>query len=317
MKAPYVAGLVVLAVAITLAVEETRIASLRARLSAAESGDAAAAHATKTPETQASVAGADDAGASRPTKVQERPAGADKAPEEETDAGSFQKSVRKMWENPAGKAMLNQGAKVAVAMMYGDFLDSLDLSGEEAEYFRDLLGREIADQQEIGIKIMSATPEERMELVEELERRKTENEEAVRAFLNDDEDHKRFLDYKERLPERQQLDGLRTAMAGREAAMDGETEARLVNAMHRARTQSGARDLSGAEGMEALVGGNMAGDFEKSWAAQQNMLRLEVGEFLSAEQQEAFFEHQEQMKEFSLMGIRMAEKMMAPAGDGE
>ena len=41
---------------------------------------------------------------------------------------SLAKSVRKMWDNPAGKSMMNQGVKIAVAMMYQDFIDGMDLT---------------------------------------------------------------------------------------------------------------------------------------------------------------------------------------------
>ncbi len=314
MKISHAIGMMILAVIVTIAIEESRIAGLRAQLQKSETAERVAPGRTR-PEQDAADRAADLA-ATRSTRVAERPApGASPTPSE--DAGDFGKSVRKMWENPAGKSMLNQGVKMAVAMMYEDFIDSLDLTKEEADYFRDLLGAEIANQQEFGMKLMSATAEEREELMKEMERRRVENEEAIKTFLNNEEDHKRFEAYKDRLPERQQMDGLRAAMAGKDASMDGETESRLIEAMHRARKQPDVKDLSGISGMKALADGNMTEVFEKSWETQQAALRKEVSGILNEKQQEAFFEYQEQMKEFQIMSLKMAEKMMAPGETAE
>ena len=72
-----------------------------------------------------------------------------------------------MWDNPAGKSMMNQGVKMAVGMMYQDFIDGLDLTKEEGDYFKNLLGKEIGDQQELGMKMLGATAEEQKTLAEE------------------------------------------------------------------------------------------------------------------------------------------------------
>lgn len=58
----------------------------------------------------------------------------------------------------------------------------------------------------------------------------------------------------------------------------------------------------------------MVGRFEESWASQLEMLRNEVG-FLNEPQKEAFFEYQEQMKEFQMMGLKMTEQMMEKSGE--
>lgn len=221
----------------------------------------------------------------------------------------FSKSIRKMWANPAGKSMRSQGMKIAVAMMYEDYIETLDLTDEEAKHFRELLGGEMANQQEFGMKMMDATPEERTVLAKEMTERNKQDEEDIKTFLNSDEDFEAFKNYKGRLPERQQLEGVRAAMAAKDAAMDEETEARLVEVMYKARTQPGLPDYSGKAAYFEADGGDMVGRFEETWKSQQALLREEV-DFLNATQQEAFFEHQEQLKEFQLMGLEMAGKMM-------
>jgi uncharacterized protein with von Willebrand factor type A (vWA) domain len=49
-----------------------------------------------------------------------------------------------------------------------DFIDGLNLSKEEGEYFKNLLGKEMSDQQAIGMKLMGSAKEERKALGEEM-----------------------------------------------------------------------------------------------------------------------------------------------------
>ncbi len=311
MKPSHALGLVVAAVGLTVAVEEYRIANLRAEL--AERPVARVTEAGRPTGPASAPLTADAAPDPSAVRARERPEPEPAAAEPAEEADDMARTIRKMWENPAGKSMMNQGVKMAVEMMWGDYIESLDLTKEEADYFRELLGRDIAMQQELGMKMLGASEEEREELVAEMERRQKENEAAVETFLNSDEDHQRFSAYKERLPERQQLEGLRAAFGGKDLALDAPTEERLVEAMHRARTASGAQNLEGVEGLRALAEGNMTDVFERSWQAQQAALRREVQDVLDEPRREAFFEYQEQMKEMQLMGIKMAEKMFAPS----
>jgi len=304
MKSSHTFGLVLLAVLATVAIEESRMAQLRSRLENVE------APATKTPaagsgDTTASTPTAPGAEA-QPSRVRERPeAKPDATAKEGEDSEDFSRTVRKMWENPAGKSMMNQGVKMAVAMMYGDFIDGLELTKEETEYFRNLLGKEMSDQQELGMKMMGASPEEQTKLAEEISKRTKENEESIKAFLNNEEDYKKFQTFKDRLPERQQLDGLRASMASKEVPLDAAGEEKLVEAMYRARTQPNVVDYSGAKGFEQLSKGNAVEAFEQNWARQQENLKKEVGGVLNEKQMQAFTEYQEQMKEFQMMGIKM------------
>jgi hypothetical protein len=310
MKNSHVAACVAGAVLLTVAIEETRIASLRRQFTVADIGDSSAARSDPA-VASAGFTAADGGPAVTRSGVRPGPA-ANPAKPADDGTDEIAKSARKMWENPAARSMMNQGVKMAVGMMYGELIAAFDFTEEEAEHFRELLGASIADQQELGMKILSATPEERKALVEEMNEREKEREAAIATFLNNDEDTRRYKDYKERLPERQQMEGLRSVFASKDVPLDQETEPKLLEAMHRARKQSGAEDLSGAKGIEALGRGDAVASFERSWETQQTALRNEVSGILSPPQQEAFFEHQEQMKEMQLMGLKMAERMFAP-----
>jgi hypothetical protein len=307
IKTTHAIALVAASVLITVAIEESRIASMRAGAGNENKTTAAPAKADDTADSETS--GENTAPARTKSRPEMKPAPLGKATD--SDEESLAKSVRKMWDNPAGKSMMKQGVKMAVAMMYQDFIDGLELTKEETDYFKNLLGREMADQQELGMKMMGATAEERKSLAEEITKRSKDNEEEIKKFLNSDEDFKKYNDYKNHLPERQQLDGIRTAMSGKGLPLDAETETRLVDAMYRARTESEAPDLTGPAGMDELAKGNIVETYEKSWAIQQEALRAETSKILSEAQIGAFYEYQQQAKEMQLMGLKMTEKMMS------
>ena len=302
MRTPYALGLVAAAVIITVAIEESRISSLRTALKTEEKTQApgvVAAASTKSAEEIVS-----------PVKTKNR---TEAAPSQAADAPdeSFAKTARKMWDNPAGKSMMSQGAKMAVAMMYEDFVTGLHLGKEESDYFKNLLGKEIGDQQELGMKMLGATPEEQKSLTEELKKRGTDTEAEIKKFLNNDEDFKSYTDYKNHLPEHQQLDGIRTAMTTKGVPLDAETETKLVDAMYRARTESKAPDLSGPNAMDEMMKGNLVETYEKNWEVQQQVLQTETSKILNEAQMTAFQGYQKQAKEMQLMGLKMAEQMMS------
>lgn len=306
MKIPLALGLVIVSVLITVAIEESRIALLREAWKT-ENANSAAARVVPV-----AANGHGETATAPPLRTKSRSDGKPGPALPAAAAGdeSLAKTMRKMWDNPAGKSMMSQGMKVAVGMMYQDFIDGLKLTKEEGEYFKNLLGKNMADQQELGMKMMGATEDERKALTDEIAKRSSESDAEIKKFLNSDEDYKSFTDYKDHLPEHQQLDGLRTAMSNTGAPLDPDTETKLVDAMYRARIQSNAPDMSGPAKMEQLAKGGMEENFEKNWAAEQETLRTELGGILNGKQMASFQDYQKQMKEMKLMGIRMAAKMM-------
>lgn len=302
MKTSYAVGLVAVSVLITVAIEESRISALRPSVEVREK-----------PSASKTVAKISTDEIAPPVRTKNRTETTPATPSQVADAPdeSFAKTVRKMWDNPAGKSIMSQGAKMAVAMMYEDFVAGLHLGKEESDYFKNLLGKEIGDQQELGMKLLGATSEEQKSIAEELKKRGTDTEAEIKKFLNNDEDFKSFSDYKNHLPERQQLDGIRTAMTTKGVPLDAETETKLVDAMYRARTESKAPDLSGPNVMDEFAKGNIVETYEKSWEIQQQVLTAETSKILNAAQMTAFQDYQNQAKEMQLMGLKMAEQMMS------
>ena len=132
----------------------------------------------------------------------------------------------------------------------------------------------------------------------------------MKEFLNDEEDYEAYLEYEKRLPERQQIDGLRAAMAAAESPLSTEQESAVIEAMYQVRTQTpDTTDWNGPEAMDILSGGGAVERFESEWDRTAGATAEAVGDVLDEKQMDAFREYQDQVKEMQLMGIKMAAKM--------
>ncbi|MDB4562379.1 hypothetical protein N9113_02050 [Akkermansiaceae bacterium] len=272
-------------------VEESRISSLKDELAANQNSPSEVPKVRAAPSSTPSTLG------SRDTSVAVRPKKGE-TENAETPLEGFGKAMRKMADNPAAKAMFTQAHISTAESIYASLLEEFDLKGEERDYFLGLLSGELADQQQMGMKMMGAkTPEERKQ--------------AITDFLNNKEDQEAFETYHDRLPEHQQLPGIKAAIATSGTELSGEQETALVEVMHSMRTGSAeAQKWDGAGGMEMMAKPDVVEIFEADWAKGQEAYKENLQGVLDDGQMKAFFESQAQMKEMHVMGIKMMRNMM-------
>ncbi|MDB4506831.1 hypothetical protein N9055_01290 [Akkermansiaceae bacterium] len=272
-------------------VEESRISSLKDELAANLNSPSEVPKVRAAPSSTPSTLG------SRDTSVAVRPKKGE-TENAETPLEGFGKAMRKMADNPAVKAMFTQAHISTAESIYASLLEEFDLKGEERDYFLGLLSGELADQQQMGMKMMGAkTPEERKQ--------------AIADFLNNKEDQEAFETYHDRLPEHQQLPGIKAAIATSGTELSGEQETALVEVMHSMRTGSAeAQKWDGAGGMEMMAKPDVVEIFEADWAKGKEAYKENLQGVLDDGQMKAFLESQAQMKEMHLMGIKMMRNMM-------
>lgn len=237
----------------------------------------------------------------------ERTPGSSDPLEEDADLGQ---SLRKMVDNPAGQALMNQGVKAMTMMWYRDLIEEYDLNRKESDYFVRLVSEPMSAQQRIGMKMMDAkSPEEREALVEEIEAANEETKNAIKDFLNNDEDFATYEKFAERLPERQQLDGIRAAMDNADASLTTQQEELVVEAMYQARLSGDHTASPDINATGAVLGKNAVEEFERNWEKSSQRTAEEVGKVLEEAQLEAFRNYQNQMKDMQVMSLKMAAKM--------
>lgn len=301
MKSRYAIGLVVVLALVTLVVVGS-LKDARRKEGPPSGGMEPIAGATQPAE------GAD----SGPVRTKSRGELKPGSPAETESSGeeTLAKTVRKMGGNPAGSSEIKRGVKTVVALMYKGLIKELNFSEEEADYFKTLAAKGFSEKQELGMKMWSASEEGRRALVEDMTQSEEANDEAIKEFLNSDEDFQRYADYKDRLPERQQIDGILAAMNSKEVPLDEDTANRLIEAMHKVRTESKGPDFTGPDAIEEVAKGGYEESFEQSWKAAQEALRAEVSNMLNPAQLEAFLGYQKQNKERKLMGLKSIDKAM-------
>jgi hypothetical protein len=221
-------------------------------------------------------------------------------------------SRRKVTGNPAAGAISNPTQRAMAAAHYADLIKQLDLTQSESEHLIALLAAGMADQQEFRAKLLAAgDAAARNDFTQQLKRKTDQLEREIRDFLNDGDDYQSYQDYVARLPERQQLDGIRSSMKDAADPLTSEQETGLVEALHAARSKSMPADLWGrAEGASGDLPADAEQRFEQAWTTMQQSLRKEVSGLLDPRQNEAFFRHQEMVKEMKLGSIRMARQLL-------
>ncbi|MEM1086027.1 MAG: hypothetical protein AAGI48_18095 [Verrucomicrobiota bacterium] len=294
-----------------VAVEESRISKLEARIEALEAEEA--------------PAGADTIGNEEPKLVRKKNESSKAEPEPEmaesaTKSGEsgFEDAIRKIYENKAGLAMVREESRIRANSIYARLIDEFELSPEEAKHFINLIAPSVGEQDRVGMELFNAkSGEESLAIIEKMEKDQAERLEAVREFLNHEEDFETFEDYHARQSEYEQLPALTSLMQDIGTPLSSEQESQLVEAMYAARTETGMTERwEGREGFYQFGEPGVSGRFEKDWDAMQSDLNGRVGDFLEPSQHDALKDHQQQIENFIMMGMRMAEGMIESKRQG-
>ncbi|MEJ6580443.1 MAG: hypothetical protein QNL68_11670 [Akkermansiaceae bacterium] len=221
-------------------------------------------------------------------------------------------TLRKIIENPIGKAMMSEESRIKAARIYKGLINEMDLSEEEEEYFTGLLAADIGSADATGMKLLHAKSDaERIAILEEMEAAKKQRKEEIKDFLNNEKDFGRFEHYQDRRREYEQLSSVKSAIASSGAPLSEPQESSLVEAMFDARNESGmATAWEISEGMEQFGKPGVADRFASDWHAMQEILSNKTGDILEGPQKEAFTAQQGQMRDLALFAIKVAEGMI-------
>ena len=167
-------------------------------------------------------------------------------------------------------------------------------------------------QQDQGMAMISAkTPDARAAVEKQVQEGVAEQKRKIREFLNDEADFQAYEAYAGTLSERQQLLGLKPVLEAGGNPLTGDQEERLVEAMHRARTTSmpAAEWGDGSVPGEAVFADDAAERLDRALTKMNESVLNETASILDENQQKAFADYQEQMKNMQKTGIEMARTM--------
>ncbi|NNC89180.1 MAG: hypothetical protein HKN82_12040 [Akkermansiaceae bacterium] len=238
-------------------------------------------------------------------------------PEEKRPEEALGDIMRAFAETEAGQALEQWGNKARAGALFGPLVAEFDFSGEEKDYFLGLAGSGLGAEDTLWRDLMGAkTREARLEIVAGHEAAAATRRTEMRQFLNSEEDFRRYETYEARVPEYEQMGGLRAVMQEAGAPLNADQEARLVEAMHEGRMASGISERwEGRAVMTQLEQPGMAERLASDWNEMQSEVGGRVDDVLEPAQREAFDRQQEQVLQGLTMGIRFAEAAFGGGGN--
>lgn len=247
-------------------------------------------------KSERAVAKNDSPGEGEATKAEQSP---------EEMIGALMKAFS---ESEAGQKMAQAQNVKRAKRVFKPLLSEYNFSEEEEEHFLTIAGAEAGAQDELWGKLMFAKEEDRESVMQEWEDASAQRRQEMESFLNSDEDWKRYQEYEERLPEYEQMNGLREAMVEAGHPLNEGQESQLVEVMYTTRVQSGISQRWEGRGVLTQISEpGIVQRLETDWSAGQGQLNSEVGQVLSAEQVQVFSAAQQDMLEEVTQGLGFVE----------
>lgn len=152
--------------------------------------------------------------------------------------GANASALRDMLKNPAMKAMMEQQQAMQVETSYARLFDQLQLTDEEKSHFKKLLVERQKAETDLGLKLLDPNlkPEERQKIMAQAEQNKTTFDNAIKTFLNDENDWGSFQGWEDSKPERTSYDTVgRSLFAASSEPLSPQQEQTLLNTMTQVR----------------------------------------------------------------------------------
>jgi len=130
--------------------------------------------------------------------------------------------------------MVEASQRGAVGAMYEDLINDLNLTGEEKEYFMDLLMFRQMTNMDAGMKMMGGnlSDEEKKELTDQIKEANELVKTEMKDFLNDEDDYSEFEFFEKTQGERMMLSQAEATLNGTDNAFSDETYRELLEMMH-------------------------------------------------------------------------------------
>ena len=206
--------------------------------------------------------------------------------------------IRALMQTDAGRKMALEESVEHAETRFAPLLADFAFSDEERAHFLELAGAELGSEDMLWMGLLMAKEEDREGIMQEWEADREQRRKEMRAFLNDEEDWDRYRNYRARVPEYEQMDGLREVMMDGGVPLSEEQEARLVDILYAARMESGMHERWEGRGvLQQLSEPGIVQRLRDDWKSGVATLGDAPRQILSARQAEIFEEAQAEMME--------------------
>ena len=224
-------------------------------------------------------------------------------------------SLSKMLDNPTMNKVMVASQRGALQALYGDLIESFEFTGEEGDYFMDLLMSRQMKQVDFGMKLMGGemSEEERTKMGEELKEVGETVKAEMEKFLNDADDYEEFEFYEKTMGERMMLSQMTEKLEASGAALSDEAYRELLSMMHDERKNYDFKsDLHDNENMD-MSAERFSEESLQHFSDDMNELNRNVlgkaERMLTAEQLSVFQESVQAIVEMQKSQMEMAAKM--------
>ncbi|MBJ07060.1 MAG: hypothetical protein CMO40_08115 [Verrucomicrobiaceae bacterium] len=206
--------------------------------------------------------------------------------------------IRALMQTEGGKRMALEESVENAEERFAPLLAEFALSDEERTHFLTLAGAELGSEDMLWMELLIAEGGDRESIMKKWEVDRKQRLEEIRNFLNNEEDWDRYLEYSDRIPEYEQMEGLREVMTEQGAPMSAEQEGQLVDLLYSARVESGMRDRWQGRGiLEQLSKPGLVQRLRDDWESGVASLGDTPRQILSSQQAEIFEAVQAEMME--------------------
>lgn len=148
-------------------------------------------------------------------------------------------NMRELLKNPAMRAMMDQQQAVMIETSYTPLFNQLQLTDEEKAHFKKLLVEKQKAETDLGLKMLdpNLSTADRQNLLAQAEKNKQAFDQAIKTFLNDDNDWANFQQWENTKPDRTLYDSIgRSLFASSPDPLTQQQEQMLINTMTQMRT---------------------------------------------------------------------------------
>lgn len=241
----------------------------------------------------------------------------ERVPEERSEArpkrGGPKQIIADMMKNPTMNKAVIASQRGVIGAMYEDFIDYLNLTPEEADYFIDL----IMYRQIKLLNLMSAgdiSADERAKLNQELLTADVLFKDNMDNFLNNPEDFAEWLYYEKTHGERMMLSQVDQILSGTEAALPDETYKSVLDMMYSEKQKFLSDDLLDPTNVDSKPE-RYSQDKLLTYANETKQLNREIltqaEQMLSKEQYAAFATSLKSTTELQFMQLRQASRLLS------
>lgn len=151
------------------------------------------------------------------------------------EPNAFAKALTTMMSSEDGRKMMKEGSKAMLEGLYKDLFDLLELDPATKAALMDALATSQQDQQEIGMRLLTAgklSKEEREKLAAELKTKKAEHDAKIKGILKEPGQFEQFERYEDSAPERMQIATLKGKFATDGQPITEDQEQKLMDVMY-------------------------------------------------------------------------------------